>query len=86
MPTMLALTRRSKEGISTLCGVYSTKKKARTAATGMMMHLDWTGGGGKWTMTDRGHEITYDRPDGESLVIDNWQVDRALLNGEWVIL
>lgn len=84
---MLVLKRKNKDGVVTICGLYSTKKKAKTAATGMMMHLDWMyNKPGKWTTDEREHEIVYSRPDGEVMTIDYWQVDKALVNGQWKIL
>lgn len=84
---MLVLKRRSTAGESILCGLYTTMKKAKTAATGQMMQLDWiTPKAGKWSVEDRGRAVIYTRTDGETFVIDYWEVDKALINGNWKIL
>lgn len=83
---MFALTRKTKDGKSFLCGIYTTMPKAKAAATGKMMHLDWmVKKPVKWAVDDRPHEVIYSR-DGETLTIDRWEADKALINGEWVIL
>lgn len=78
------LRRTSKDGKSILSGLYSTKKKAKLAATGMMDHLNkMAAKPGKWKVDEREHEIVYSRNDGERLTIDFWKTDKALIDGQY---
>jgi len=80
------LHRETKDGKSILSGIYSTKKKAKLAATGLMDHINkMSAKPGKWSVEEREHEIRYSRH-GETIVIDFWSVDKALIDGQYKMI
>jgi len=81
------LRRRTKDGQDILAGMYSTKRKAKLAAKGMMDHLDKMAAEPyKWSVGDYGTEVLYRREDGEQMTIDFWEVNKALINGEYKVI
>ena len=81
------LRKRSPNKGEILSGLYSSKKKAKIAAVGLMLHLDkMVAKPGKWSVDEREHEIHYSRPDGFVIVIDFWTVDKALIDGVYKVI
>lgn len=71
-----------------LRGLYSDMELAKVAAKCYMKTA-----GGTWVVDKREHEIQYHQNkdglyagQGHDIILDYWEVDKALLDGQWVNL